>query len=107
MTRSRTAAALLVAAILATGCSRAIEGTPVATPGQAGITEGAALLDTTCGDYLTMDKADRLKVMTAIGEAGNRLVAIAPEAWVDLSAGLCTFVDPGVAVKEVVRGAAR
>lgn len=107
MTRCRTVPVLLVVAFLAGGCGRAIEGTPIATPGQAGITEGAAMLATTCGDYLTMDKPDRLRVMTAIGEAGNRLVAIAPEAWVDLGAGLCTFVDPGVAVKDVVRGAAR
>lgn len=103
----RAIAVLLVAAVLTAGCSRAVEGTPTATPGQAGITEAAALLDTTCGDYLTMPKPDQLKVMTAIGEAGNRLVAIAPQAWVDLAAGLCTFVDPGVGVKDVVRGAAR
>lgn len=107
MTRRRTALALVLVALLSGGCSRAIEGTPMATPGQAGISAGAAALDTTCGQYVAMGQADRRAVIVAIGEDGNRLVALNPDAWVDLAAALCTFVKPGAAVRDVLKGAAR
>jgi hypothetical protein len=99
--------ALLTVALVSVGCSRAIEGTPVATPGQAGISADGELLDTTCGRYVAMDPSTRREVIVAIGEAGNRLVALGPDAWVDLAAALCTFVDPGARVAEVLQGAVR
>lgn len=98
------AAVLVVVAVLSGGCSRAVGGTPVATPGAAGL---AAALNATCGDFLNMAAPERLQVVTAIAESGNRLVALDPNAWVDLTAGLCSFVSPGAAVKDVLRGAAR
>jgi len=104
--RRRTAVALVLVALLSGGCSRAIEGTPMATPGQAGVGAGAAL-DATCGQYVTMGKADRRAVIVAIGEDGNRLVAMNPDAWVDLAAALCTFVKPDATVRDVLKGAAR
>jgi hypothetical protein len=107
VTRRRTAIALVLVALLSSGCSRAIGGTPMATPGQAGLSAGAAALDTTCGQYVTMSKADRRAVIVAIGEDGNRLVALNPDAWVDLAAALCTFVKPGATVRDVLKGAAR
>lgn len=100
-------AVVLTVALLAAGCSRAIDGTPVATPGQGGVAAGAALLDTTCGQYVAMDPSTRREVIVAIGEAGNRLVALGPDAWVDLAAALCTFVDPGDPVADVLKGAVR
>lgn len=103
----RRAAVLLAVAVLAAGCSRAVEGTPVATPGQAGVADDAALLDTTCADFVAQDSRDRREVIVAIGEAGNRLVALSPDAWVDLAAALCNFVDPGARVADVLKGAAR
>lgn len=105
--RRRTAATLVAVALVSAGCSRAIGGIPVAAPGQAGISEGAALLGTTCGEFVAMSKADRRKVIVAIGADGNRLVALNPDAWVDLSAALCTFVKPGAPVRDVLKGAAR
>jgi hypothetical protein len=48
-----------------------------------------------------MGKADRRMVIVAIGEDGNRLVALNPDAWVDLAAALCTFVKPDAAVRDV------
>jgi len=103
----RSVGVLLAVAAVAGGCSRAIEGTPVATPGQAGVSAGAALLDTTCAEFVARDDRDRREVIVAIGEAGNRLVALSPDAWVDLGAALCNFVDPGARVADVLRGAAR
>jgi hypothetical protein len=99
--RRYSAAVLLAAAVLSAGCSRAVEGTPVAAPGQAG------MLETTCGDYVGMDPRDRREVIVAIGDAGNRLVALNPDAWVDLSVALCNFVDPDAALADVLKGAAR
>lgn len=94
--------ALAVAALLAGGCSRAIGGTPVAAPGAAG-----AVLNSTCGQFVTFGTAERREVIIAIGEDGNKLVALNPDAWVDLAAALCTFVNPDALVKEVLRGALR
>lgn len=98
--RSGTVAALVAIAVVSGGCSRAIGGTPVAAPGATG-----ASLDTTCGEYVTLPKSDRREVIIAIGDDGNKLVALNPDAWVDLAAALCTFVDPDAPVKEVLRGA--
>lgn len=98
-----TSATLVTVALLCGGCSRAIEGTPVATPGQS----GAMLLETTCGDYVGMDMADRREVIVAIGADGNSIVARSPDAWVDLAAALCNFVDPGAPVADVLKGAVR
>lgn len=103
----RSVTVLLAAAVLAGGCSRAVEGTPVATPGQAGVNGGAALLDTTCADFVALDTPDRREVIVAIGESGNRLVALSPDAWVDLATALCNFVEPDAKVSDVLRGAAR
>jgi hypothetical protein len=101
------AAAVAAVVVLAGGCSRAVEGTPVATPGQAGISASGALLDTTCAEFVAQDERDRREVIVAIGDEGNRLVALSPDAWVDLAAALCNFVDPGSRVADVLRGAAR
>ncbi len=103
----RRAVVLLGVALVSAGCSRAIDGNPIATPGQAGIGSGTALLDTTCGQYVAMDPSTRREVVIAIGDAGNRLVALGPDAWVDLAAALCTFVDPGDRVQDVLKGAVR
>lgn len=92
----------MVVALLASGCSRAIGGTPVAAPGAAGVS-----LDTTCGRYIELGTAERREVIIAVGEDGNKLVALNPDAWVDLAAALCTFVNPDALVKEVLRGALR
>lgn len=98
---------LLTVALVSVGCSRAIDGNPVATPGQGGIAAEGALLETTCGRYVEMDPSARREVIIAIGDAGNKLVALGPDAWVDLAAALCTFVDPGARVAEVLKGAVR
>lgn len=97
----------LAAAVVVVGCSRAVDGTPVATPGQAGVSAGAALLDTTCAEFVAQDNVERREVIVAIGEAGNRLVALSPDAWVDLAAALCNFVEPDARVRDVLKGAAR
>jgi len=97
--------ALLVAAVLGVGgCSRAVEGTPMATPGQAG---AAARINTTCRDYVGMTQAQRRDVIVAIGEDGNKVVAANPDLWVGVAAALCNFVDPGAPVKDVVTGGMR
>lgn len=105
--RSTTIALAVAVLVLVGGCSRAVDGTPVATPGQAGISASGALLDTTCADFVAQDQGTRREVIVAIGDAGNRLVALSPDAWVDLAAALCNFVDPGARVADVLRGAAR
>lgn len=103
MSSRRISAALLAVAVVSGGCSRAVDGQPVAAPGLS----GAALLGTTCGEYVAMDKSSRRDVIVAIGDAGNRLVALGPDAWVDLAVALCTFVNPDAAVSDVLKGAAR
>lgn len=100
MIRTGTVAAVVAAALISGGCSRAIGGTPVAAPGAVGMA-----LDATCGQYVTMGKAERREVIIAVGADGNKLVALNPDAWVDLAAALCTFVSPDAPVKEVLRGA--
>lgn len=103
--RRLTTAVLLAAAIAGAGaCSRAIEGTPMATPGQAG---AAARINTTCRDYVGMTEAERKDVIVAIGEDGNKLVASNPDLWVGVAAALCNFVDPSAPVKDVVTGGMR
>ena len=98
-------AALLFAAVVGVGgCSRAIEGTPMATPGQAGT---AARLNSTCRDYLGMTESERRDVIIAIGEDGNKVVAANPDLWVGVAAALCNFVDPSAPVKDVVTGGMR
>lgn len=103
----RSLTVLAAVAVLTGGCSRAVEGTPIATPGQAGLSADTALLDTTCADFVAQDNRDRREVIVAIGESGNRLVALSPDAWVDLAAALCNFVDPDSRVADVLKGAAR
>lgn len=103
--RRCTAMALVVAAAVSTGgCTRAIGGTAVATPGQAGV---AALLDTTCRDYVGMTQPQRRDVIIAIGEDGNKLLAGNPDLWVGVTAALCNFVDPSAPVKDIVTGGMR
>jgi hypothetical protein len=104
MRRVTTAALLAVAMVGAGGCSRAIEGTPMATPGQAG---SAARINATCRDYVAMSESERRDVIVAIGEDGNKLVAANPDLWVGVAAALCNFVGPGVPVKDVITGGMR
>lgn len=104
MRRMTTAALLALAVAGAGGCSRAIEGTPMATPGQAG---AAAKLNATCRDYVGMTEAERKDVIIAIGVDGNKLVASNPDLWVGVAAALCNFVDPSAPVKDVVTGGMR
>lgn len=87
-----------------TGCSRAIGGTPVGTPGEVG---PGALLRTTCRDYAAMTDTARRDVIAAIGQDGNKLVAANPDLWVGVAAALCSFVDPSAPVKDVVTGGIR
>jgi uncharacterized lipoprotein YajG len=103
----RSTVVLLAAVVLAGGCSRAVDGTPTATPGQGGFSADAALLETTCEEFVALDNRDRREVIVAIGEAGNRIVALGPDAWVDLAAALCNFVDPDARVADILEGAAR
>lgn len=99
--RKVSAVSLTVAAVLgAVGCSRAISGTAVAPA-------GAALLSTTCQEYVAMKQSSRREVIEAIGADGNRLVATNPEVWVGVAAALCTFTDPSTPVKDVVTGGMR
>lgn len=103
--RRWTIAVLLVAAVVAAGgCSRAIEGSPTATPGQVG---SMARINTTCRDYVDMSEAERKDVIIAIGEDGNKLVASNPDLWVGVAAALCNFVDPSAPVRDVVTGGMR
>lgn len=97
---------LLVAAIVLAvgGCSRAIEGTPAAAPGEAG---RGALLDTTCREYTAMATTDRRAVIAAIAAEGNQLVAANPDLWVGVAAALCSFVSPSAPVRDVVTGGIR
>ena len=99
--RRATVTLLAVPVVLgAIGCSRGIAGTPVAAP-------GPPLLATTCRDYGDMTPAARREVITAIGEAGNKLVAANPDLWTGVAAALCTFAAPSAPVKEVVTGGIR
>lgn len=99
------AGALVIGALVgAGGCSRAVGGTPVATPGQFG---AAARIETTCRDYVGMTESERREVIAAIGEDGNKLVAGNPDLWVGVAAALCNFVDPSAPVKDVVTGGMR
>ena len=103
--RRWTIAALVIAALgVGGGCSRAIEGTPIATPGQAGV---GARINATCRDYVGMTESERRDVIIAIGEDGNKLVAANPDLWVGVAAALCNFVDPSAPVKDVVTGGMR
>lgn len=101
--RRAVASVLLVAALVA-GCSRAIGGTPVAAPGDLA---AAALTATTCRDYRAMKPGARREVIAAIGADGNKLVAANPDLWVGVAAALCSFVDPGAPVRDVVTGGVR
>jgi hypothetical protein len=99
--RRATVTLLVVPVVLgAIACSRGIAGTPVAAP-------GLPLLATTCRDYGGMTPAARREVITAIGEAGNKLVAANPDLWTGVAAALCTFVAPSAPVKDVVTGGIR
>ncbi|MFN8072525.1 MAG: hypothetical protein U0R66_12070 [Mycobacterium sp.] len=104
MRRWMTAALLVAAVVGGGGCSRAIEGTPMATPGQVG---SMARINATCRDYVGMSEAERKDVIIAIGEDGNKLVAANPDLWVGVAAALCNFVDPSAPVKDVVTGGMR
>jgi hypothetical protein len=86
------------------GCSRAIGGTAVATPGQAGL---AAKINTACGDYVGMTPSERRDVIVAIGDGGNQILAENPEQWVAVAAALCRFVDPSAPVKDILPGGMR
>lgn len=100
----RIAVALAAVAVVAGGCSRAVEGTPTATPGEAG---RGALLDTTCRQYTAMAQSDRRRVIAAIAAEGNQLVAANPDLWVGVAAALCSFVSPSAPVRDVVTGGMR
>lgn len=98
-----TALTAIAVLLLGSGCSREIVGTPVAAPGQTGL-DTSELVETTCREYLEMDVSGQRDVMKAIGENGNKLVAMNPEIWVQVAAGLCGFVDPSAPVKDIVMG---
>lgn len=100
----RTAAAALIAAAVLAGCSRAVDGTPTAAEGEVG---AAALLNTTCREYVAMKDAARRSVIVAIGANGNRLVAANPDLWVGVTAALCSFADASAPVRDVVTGGMR
>lgn len=103
--RTTAVAAVTVAAVLgAGGCSRAIGGTPIPDPAAVG---AAALLSTTCREFVQMKDGARRDVIVAIGEDGNAMVATNPDLWVGVAAALCTFVDPSAPVKDVVTGGMR
>lgn len=107
--RRRSTAAALAAVLAATvmgvdGCSRAIGGTAVATPGQAGL---AARVNTSCRDYVAMSQPERRDVIVAIGEDGNKILADNPDQWVAVASALCRFVDPSAPVKDILPGGMR
>lgn len=108
VTRRAVAALLALAALVAGGCSRAIPGTPVATPGEAGRSVATgALLSTTCRQYMGMREPERREVIGAIAADGNKLVAANPQIWVGVAAALCTFADPSAPVRDVITGGIR
>ena len=111
MTRYRrmaVAGLAAVAALTAGGCSTAITGTPVATPGEAGkAANGAALASTTCREFTEMNSAARREVIAAIGAEGNDLVAANPALWAGVATALCTFASPSAPVRDVVTGGMR
>ena len=86
------------------GCSRAVGGTAVATPGQAGL---AAKINTSCRDYMSMSQPERRDVIAAIGEDGNQILAENPDQWVAVASALCRFVDPSAPVKDILPGGMR
>lgn len=101
-------AALAATALGVSGCSRPIDGTPVAGPDATGAAVPEAdLLATTCRQYQAMNSEARRAVIAAIGEDGNQLVAINPDVWVGVAAALCTFADAGAPVRDVVTGGIR
>lgn len=103
--RTTAVSAVMIAAVLGVGgCSRAVGGTAVANPAEVA---AAALLSTTCRQYVQMTGAARRDVIVAIGQDGNKLVAGNPDLWVGVAAALCSFVDPGAPVKNVVTGRVR
>lgn len=101
------AALAAAVAIGAAGCARAVDGTAVAAPGEIGAARGSSLVATTCRQYVAMDDAERAEVIMAIGAEGNQLVAANPDLWVGVAAALCSFVDPGAPVRDVVTGGMR
>lgn len=104
-TRTAGLAAILATTVIgAGGCSRAIGGTAVATPGQAGL---AAKLNTSCGDYMSMSQSERRDVIAAIGEDGNTILADNPDQWVAVASALCRFVDPSAPVRDILPGGMR
>ena len=111
MTRYRrmaVAGLAAVAVLTAGGCSTAITGTPVATPGEAGkAANGAALASTTCREFTAMNSAARREVIAAIGAEGNDLVAANPDLWAGVATALCTFASPSATVRDVVTGGMR
>ena len=101
---------VLVAAALVMllgGCSRPIDGTPVAAPGKPAWAPGRICSRPPAGNTCRWGSPGRREVMTAIGEAGNRLVATNPDLWAGVAAALCTFADPSAPVKDVVTGGVR
>jgi hypothetical protein len=104
MTAAVVAVVLAATVIGVGGCSRAIGGTAVATPGQAGL---AARVNTDCRDYVAMTQSERRDVIVAIGEDGNNVLAEDPDQWVAVAAALCRFVDPSAPVKDILPGGMR
>ena len=105
MSHVRRGAAVVLAATARCvgGCSRSVEGMPLAAPGPT----GTELLSTTCRQYTEMNNSDRREVIGAIGEAGNQLVAMNPDLWVGVAAALCPFAAASAPVKDVVTGGIR
>ena len=106
--RWAAAAVAAVAVLVAGGCSRAIPGTPVATPGEGGRSVAVGeLLSTTCRQFMGLKNPERQDVITAIAEDGNEIIAMNPEVWVGVATALCTFADPSAPVRDVITGGIR
>jgi hypothetical protein len=126
------AVALAFAALALAGCSKEIQGTPMADPAATvsetptttrpprtiqipipsfpnlpipapGGPPPTGLAATTCGDYLTMSKDQQRQVIDAIGK-DNELVAMNPELWVGLGTAMCSFTPKTTLVRDAVAG---
>jgi hypothetical protein len=104
MTSAALAAVLAATTLGVDGCSRAIDGTALAAPGQAGL---AAKANTSCRDFVGMTQSGRQDVIAAIGQDGNKILADNPDQWVAVASALCRFVDPSAPVKDILPGGMR
>ncbi|CDO09410.1 hypothetical protein C1S82_09955 [Mycolicibacterium cosmeticum] len=128
----RAVVLVLAAALALAGCSKEIEGTPMADPAATvsetptttrpprtieipipsfpnlpiptpGGPPPTGLAATTCGDYQTMDKTQQRQVIDAIGK-DNQLVQMNPELWLGLASAMCAFTPKTTLVRDAVAG---